>query len=126
MAALDRAAKADDPSVKVAALERLLEAPARKAKALGTLEEVAKGKDSAARQAREALARAGDPRVAPLLEKDLAVGPPSYRRQVALGLFQMGRAPSMAASLADPDPSVRMSVACSVLAEGDSPTRTAI
>lgn len=124
--ALDRASKADDPSVRVAALERLLEAPSRKAKVLGTLEDIAKGADGAARQAREALARAGDQRVAPLLEKDLAVGPPSYRRQVALGLFQMGRAPSMAASLADPDPSVRMSVACSVLAEGDSRARGAI
>jgi hypothetical protein len=126
LAALDSAAKADDPSVRVAALERLLEAPARQAKALSSLEELAKGSDGAARQAREALARAGDHRVAPLLEKDLAVGPPSYRRQVALGLFQMGRAPSMAASLADPDPSVRMSVACSVLAEEDSAARHAI
>jgi hypothetical protein len=126
LAALERASKADDPSVRVAALERLLEVPSRKAKVLGTLEELAKGSDGAARQAREALARAGDQRAAPLLEKDLALGPPSYRRQVALGLFQMGRAPSMAVSLADPDPSVRMSVACSVLAEVDSPARGAI
>jgi hypothetical protein len=126
LAALDRAAKADDPSVRVAALERLLEAPDRKPKTLTTLEGMAMGADGAARQAREALARAGDVRVAALLEKDLAIGPPSYRRQLALGLFQMGRATSMAASLADPDPSVRMSVACSVLAEKDTPARSAI
>jgi hypothetical protein len=127
LAALDRAAKADDVTVRVTALERLLDAPARKAKALSTLEDLAKGADGAARQAKGALARAGDRKIAPLLEKDLAVGPPSHRRQVALGLFQMGRAPAMAASLADPDPSVRMSVACSVLADEDRPpSRSAI
>lgn len=125
VAALDRAAKADDPAVRIAALERLLEVPVRKAQALSALEELAKGTDGAARQAKGALARAGDERAAPLLEKDLAVGPPSHRREVAVGLFQMGRAPSMAASLADPDPSVRMSVACSVLADEDRSSRTA-
>lgn len=117
IAALDKAASSDDSVVRVTALGRLLEVPARKAKALSSLEELAKGVNAAARQARDTLAGAGDQQAAPLLEKDLTVGSPGHRRKMAVGLFQMGRPGAMAAALADPDPSVRMSVACTVLAD---------
>jgi hypothetical protein len=117
VAALDRAAKSDDAQVRVTALERLLEVPSRKTQVLPVLESIARGADAASRQARDVLARAGDLRAIPLLEQDLTLGSPSHRRQVAIGLFQMGRPGAMAGALADPDPSVRMSVACSVLAE---------
>jgi len=114
--ALDKAASSDDAVVRVTALGRLLAVPARKARALSSLEALAKEANAAARQARDALAEARDPQAVPLLEKDLTVGSPGHRRKMAVGLFEMGRPGAMAAALADPDPSVRMSVACTILA----------
>ena len=118
IAAIDAVATSADPAVKVAALTRSLEIPARRAAARTALQTVAKGKDAAARQARLALAAALDVSVAPLLEKDLAAGGPASRELAALALFRLGKPSRMAPSLADPDPSVRMSVACAIAAEG--------
>jgi HEAT repeat protein len=112
--ALDHAAKSADPAVRAVALARLTEVPARRRAALGELEQLAKGNDGAARQARVALAAAGDASAAPLLERDLADAEPAFRTRAAVGLFRLGRPGAMASALADSDPSVRMSVACSV------------
>jgi hypothetical protein len=115
--ALDVAATSDDPTVRVAALERVLSVPSRRAAALAKLQDASRGTDGAARQARLALAAASDVTVAPLLEKDLATGGPSHRERAAIALFRLGKAAKMASSLADPDPSVRMGVACSLVSE---------
>ncbi len=112
--ALDVAAGADDPDVRIAALVRSLDVPARRAAALGKLQTTARGKDAAARQARLALAAAQDASVAPLLEQDLAQGGPAFRERAAIALFRLGKPGKMAPSLADPDPSVRMAIACSL------------
>jgi hypothetical protein len=115
--ALDKAGDADDPGVRVAALERLLQVPERRAAATRKLQGLARGTDGAARQARLALASAADPTVVPLLERDLLTGGPSFRERAAIALFRLGKASKMAPSLADPDPSVRMGVACSLVSD---------
>jgi hypothetical protein len=117
VASLDDAAAADDLEVRVVALARLLDVPARRAATVPKLQAMAQGTDGAARQARLALAAASDPAAAALLEKDLFTGAPVYRERAAVALFRLGKASKMAPSLADPDPSVRMAVACSLVAE---------
>jgi len=119
VAALDKAAKSDDASVRVAALGRLLEVPDRRAKALSDLEAIAGGHDGAARQAWAALVAVSDAKAIPLLRPGLQGNEASLREQAAVGLFELGRASEMASSLADSDPAVRMGVACGVLAVED-------
>jgi hypothetical protein len=116
VAALARAAHSDDPVVRVVALARQLELPAERRTAQTALEQIAKSDDAAARQARLALSVAGDSSAIPLLEQDLAAAGPDGRARAALGLFRLGRPAFTAFSLADGDPSVRMSVACAVVA----------
>jgi hypothetical protein len=118
VAALGDAAKSDDPAVRVVALARLLEVPATRKAALGELVATARGADAAARQARLALGAAADAAAIPLLEHDLATEGPSLRERAAVALFRLGNAAGMAMALADPDPRVRMAVACSVLGTG--------
>lgn len=115
--ALDAASGSDDPDVQVAALTRSLDVPSRRATAAAKLQLLARGQDGAARQARLALAAARDASVVPLLEQDLATGGPSFRERAAIALFHLGKPARMAPSLADPDPSVRMAVACSLAGE---------
>jgi HEAT repeat protein len=114
--ALEKAAKSDDLTVRVVALARLLENSGRRAAVTAALEILAKGRDGAARQARVALAMAGDAQIAPLLASGLEGDEASFREQAAIGLFRLGKVSEMASALADSDPAVRMSVACSVLA----------
>lgn len=113
--AIEKAGTSDDPRVQVVALARLLEIPNRKSRALERLREIAQRRDGAARQARVALSVARDPAAAPLLEHQLADTDSAWRAQAALGLYRLGKAARMATALADPDPSVRMHVACAVL-----------
>jgi len=120
LSALDVASKSDDAAVRIAALARMVQVPARRTAALGQLEATAAGNDAAARQARLALASAGDPNAAPLLERDLGAGGPTSRARAATALFRLGKPDKMAPALADPDPTVRMSIACSVLGTGSS------
>ncbi|HEX7672336.1 MAG TPA: hypothetical protein VF395_22225, partial [Polyangiaceae bacterium] len=115
LGALDKAAASDDLTVRVVALARLLESSGRRATATRALEILARGRDGAARQAWAALATAGDAQIAPLLAAGLTGDEASLREQAAIGLFRLGRASWMASALADSDPAVRMSVACSVL-----------
>ncbi len=117
LASLDAAAASEDPDVRVAALSRSLDVPARRDGARARLQAMARSKDGAARQARLALAGALDPSVAPLLVGDMSSGGPAARELAALALFRLGKPEKMAPSLADPDPAVRMSVACSLAAD---------
>lgn len=120
--ALDDATRSDDPPVKVVALARKLELPAQRGKAIESLREIARGNDAASRQARVALAAAGDKQAAPLLEKQLQDPDSVRRKEAALGLYRLGLGALMAGTLADSDPGVRMSVACSVASGRPSST----
>jgi hypothetical protein len=119
LAAIDRAAKEPRGVARVVALARLLESKPHRKDALARLTEESKGKDAASRQARAALAASEDPSVASLLISELEGADPGQRERAALGLFRLGRAADMAAALADSDPDVRFSVACSVVAMGE-------
>jgi hypothetical protein len=118
LAAIDRAAKEPRGVARVVALARLLESKPHRKDALARLTEESKGKDAAARQARAALAASEEPSVAGMLISELEGADPGQRERAALGLFRLGRAADMAATLADSDPDVRFSVACAVVAMG--------
>jgi hypothetical protein len=120
LAAVERAAKEPLGTARIVAWARLLESPAHRKDAVAQLTEASKGKDAAARQAVAALTASEDASVAGILLTELDGTDPSQRERAALGLFRLGRATDMATALADPDPDVRLSVACSVLAlDGD-------
>jgi hypothetical protein len=119
LAAIQRAAQEPRGVARVVALARLLESKPHRKDALARLAEEAKGTDAASRQARAALAASEDPSVASLLIRELEGADPGQRERAALGLFRLGRAVDMAGALADSDPDVRFSVACSVVALGE-------
>src|SRR5262249_28450630 len=110
LAAIDRAAKEPRGVARVVALARLLESTNHRRDSLAQLTDIAKGKDAASRQARAALAASEDPSVAALLLGELQGADPGERERAAVGLFRLGRAADMAATLADSDPDVRFSV----------------
>jgi len=114
VAALEKAAGGDDPAVAVVAWARLLEVPAQAARARQALRRVASQGNGAARQAQAALAAAGDESVVPALVRSISDKPAAVRLRAALGLFRLGHAARMASVLADSDPEVRMSVACTL------------
>jgi HEAT repeat protein len=118
MAALVEAQASDDPSVSVAAAERLLAVAQKAAAAKARLRGLAQNSSlPVRRQAQLALARAGDRSVAPALEKSLSSSDPDERRHAALALLALGDYPKAATELADDVASVRTQVACAVLAE---------
>jgi hypothetical protein len=116
LAVVERAAKEPRGAARIVAWARLLDSPAHRKDALAQLTDAARGKDAASRQAVAALAASEDASVTNLLLGELDGKDPAQRERAALGLFRLGRAPDMAGTLADPDPDVRLSVACSVLA----------
>lgn len=114
------AAKADDPDVRLVALVRLATVSKHRARAQRELAELAARTDAHAVEARTALAELGDSRVLPELLTQLR-SPSGRRRQLAaLGLLRLERYGLAARALADDDPNVRVTVACSLVAEGDS------
>jgi hypothetical protein len=115
IAAITGASRATDEPVRVLALARLLEHPRTAPDARLRLVEMARGGTRAARQARAALAAAGDRGVFELLRRDLASRDAASRRSAALGLIRLGEAPVAADVLADPDPTVRLGVACTLI-----------
>jgi len=117
---IEEARTSDDTAVSVVAAARLLEVPALRAASVERLRRAAAGRDSASRQARIALASSGDASVAGALARDLSGSAAGLRRQIALGLFRLGKEALMAPVLADRDPAVRMAVACSVLSQATS------
>jgi hypothetical protein len=115
---LRKAAKDADPAVRIAALERLLEVKADKARALAALREEAKRGAAAPEAARAALARAGDASVAPELRKELAARDGQRRTQAGMGLIALGDYAHAATLLGDGEASVRLAIACRIIGSG--------
>jgi hypothetical protein len=113
--ALRDTARDPDVEVRVAALERLLEVPRERAKALAALRaEVKSGKDPSG-SARAALARAGDASVGPDLVKELVAKSSEERQNAGLSLLSLGDFARAATLLADADANVRVVIACRIL-----------
>jgi HEAT repeat protein len=115
--AVTAASRSSDEVVRVAALERLALSPNERARSLAGLHELIRGKGSAKQAAALALAGLHDDAAAAVLDASLAERSSSKRREAALGLLDLSRYSSVATALADDDPGVRTSVACSVLAK---------
>jgi len=113
--ALQKAARDADPEVRVAALTRLLEAPAERTRAFAALRDEAKGQGDAADMARSALARAGDSSVGPGFVKALASPAWQTRQDAGLALVSLGDYVHASTLLADDDANVRVTVACRIL-----------
>lgn len=114
--ALGAATHDADPDVRVMALARSLGVAAARGKAKAELRKLAAGKDRVAVQARAALAAVHDGSVESQLSRQLASQSPEERRLAALALIRLGLYSRAATALADDDPDVRSSVACSMLA----------
>jgi HEAT repeat protein len=113
--ALRRSAKERDREVRVMALARLVEVQEHRLEAVKALQQLAAKQDEIAVQARAALSAADDKSVVPGLEKQLSSRRSQDRKLAALGLLRLGEWPRLATALADDDPHVRASVACTVL-----------
>ena len=111
-----KATRDADPTVRVAAFERLLAVKEERTRSIEALRTEAKGSGPAAEDARAALAFAGDTVVEPLLVKALASVDPSRRRSAGLGLLALGRYGRAAVLLGDENADVRVATACSILA----------
>lgn len=126
--ALRKVAEDDDREVKVPALARLLDSKpdrdaARRALVIIAGEGVQGSSGGAddprasehAVRARHALAMAGELRVQAWLERDLTAPEPQRKTAAATALAALGRPARAALLLADPDPSVRTRVACTLM-----------
>jgi hypothetical protein len=119
MAAVRKAATDDDIDVRLAALSRLAGAKKRCAPAeTEALEALAQPGSPVSSRGRFALASAGDRRVQVWLEQDLAASSPQDRLGAATALAVLGVAARAAPLLADPDPSVRLRAACTLMMAG--------
>jgi len=113
LAAVKKAADADDDGVRVAALARLTGH-----KVAGTVEKLevfAQPGSPVAQRARFALASAGDHRVQAWIERDLTSEHPFDRLSAATALASLDASARAAPLLADADPSVRVRAACTLL-----------
>jgi HEAT repeat protein len=114
---VEKAAGDDDLEVRVSALSRQAEAGAPGAPgAVQQLEGLAQPGSPVSGRARFALAAAGDRRVQAWLEQDLAADAPESRLFAAAALATLGVAARGAPLLGDPDASVRMRAACTIVA----------
>jgi hypothetical protein len=102
-----------DATVRIAALERLLDVPAERTRAFTELRNEAKTDATGA--ARSALARAGDSSVRPELVKELAAANWQAREDAGLSLISLGDYAQAATLLADDDANVRVAIACRML-----------
>lgn len=114
---LQKASKDADATVRVAALERLLDVPASRARSVEELRTLAKGKGNAAASARDALAASGDASVTPLLLKALGESDASNRQAAGRSLLALGSYDKAATLLGDGDAGVRVGIACTILAK---------
>jgi hypothetical protein len=110
--ALRRATQDADADVRVAALEKLLEVPAERARAFAALRNEAKAGGDAARSA---LARAGDASVSPTFVKELSAQAWQERQGAGFALISLGDYEHAAMLLADEDANVRVAIACRIL-----------
>lgn len=121
VSAMRKAAHEDDVETKVSACARLLESAPDHAEAVQSLETIAgQNYGVLSGRARFALASAGDLRIQAWIEADLLASDPNTRLSAVGSLAALGRSARGALLLADPDPSVRATAACTLL----SSTRT--
>jgi HEAT repeat protein len=111
--AVTKAAEDADADVRVAALARLAERSAPHA--VEKLEGLAQPESPVGARARLALASLGDRRVQAWIENDLRSASAPDRLSAATALAALGLAGRAAPLLADPDASVRLRCACTVL-----------
>jgi hypothetical protein len=104
-----------DPTVRVAAFERLATLPKERAAALGELKKLAKS-STASEAAHAALARAGDPSVAPKFRGDVASKDELRREAAGRALVALGDYANAATLLGDGSADVRVATACTILA----------
>ncbi|HET9932410.1 MAG TPA: hypothetical protein VFQ35_17015 [Polyangiaceae bacterium] len=114
--AVERASRDANPNISVLAWSRLLEVPAHSAAATNALRIIAKKPIPAAAEARFTLASVGDASVVPELVAEAQSGAPWSRGRAAVALFRLGQPARAAATLADPDPGVRIATACGIVA----------
>jgi HEAT repeat protein len=112
--ALEKAAEDEDKAIRVAALARLLDVESLRPKALEQLKEYCARRDDVGRRAREALVKAGDPTVVPLLLPELGARQEDRRAAAAEQLVEVGQQPIAALSLTDASPEVRVRTACAL------------
>ena len=117
--ALEKAANDKDKALRVAALARLLEVESLRSKALQQLKEYCARQDDVGRAAREALVKAGDPSVVPLLLAELGAKQDERRAAAAEQLVELGQQPIAALSLTDSSPEVRVRTACALASSRD-------
>ncbi len=116
LTAMRKAAHEDDIETKVSAFARLLESPSDRAEAVKELETIAgQNYGALSSRARFALAIAGDLRIQAWIEADLLATDAQTRLSAVGSLAALGRSARGAMLLADPDPSVRASAACTLL-----------
>lgn len=126
--AIRTASKSDDLEAQIPALGRLLDSPPDREEARRTLVGIAgygqpgfPGPADEARahvhasRARYVLAAAGELSVQGWIEQDLASSAPQRKTAAASALAALGRPARAAPLLADPDPSVRTRVACTMI-----------
>jgi hypothetical protein len=101
--------------VRVAALERLAAIPAERGAALAELRKLAKS-SSASEPANHALARAGDASVAPKFRADIGSKNELRREAAGRALLALGDYASAATLLGDGSADVRVTTACTILA----------
>jgi len=109
------AAEGDDDDVRVAALARLVAAPAPMGGTVEKLEAFAQPGSPLSQRARFALASAGDRRIQGWLEQDLTSERSFDRLAAATALASLDASARAAPLLADIDPSVRVRAACTLL-----------
>lgn len=112
-AAVKQASLSEDVRVRVSALARLAES--KDSRVTEQLEVLARRGSAVADQARFALATSGDRRIQAWIEEDLSAERPEARLAAATDLASLGVAARGAPLLADPDPSVRLRAACTIL-----------
>jgi hypothetical protein len=105
-----------DPTVRVAAFERLATLPKERGSALGELRKLAKS-STASEEAHAALARAQDASVAPKFRGDLASKDELRREAAGRALVALGDYANAATLLGDGSADVRVATACTILAD---------
>jgi hypothetical protein len=118
-AALEKAAQDEDKALRVAALGRLLEVGPARPKALEQLRQLCAEQDDTGRAARDALVKARDPSVVPLLLAELSAKQEEKRAAAAEHLVELGHQPIAALSLTDPSPDVRVRTACALASSSE-------
>lgn len=112
--ALQKAAKAPSPEVTPLLLSRLAELPEQREQARASLEKLVEDKSDDGIEASYAAAPLGSARAVARVQQELTHERASRRLRAALFLARLGPKPRVASRLADDDPFVRSSLACSL------------